>query len=65
MLIQFIKFTGMVGYPENLTDPSYKGQILCLTYPLVTLTLTLTLNPTLILTLAPSLTLTRNPNPQS
>ena len=27
--------TGMVGYPENLTDPSYKGQILCLTYPLV------------------------------
>merc|ERR550519_1495399 len=27
--------TGMVGYPESLTDPSYKGQILCLTYPLV------------------------------
>ena len=27
--------TGMVGYPENLTDPSYRGQILCLTYPLV------------------------------
>jgi len=25
----------MVGYPESLTDPSYKGQILCLTYPLV------------------------------
>ena len=20
--------TGMVGYPENLTDPSYRGQIL-------------------------------------
>ncbi len=27
--------TGMVGYPESLTDPSYKGQILTLTYPLV------------------------------
>ncbi|MBI1969532.1 glutamine-hydrolyzing carbamoyl-phosphate synthase small subunit [Candidatus Woesearchaeota archaeon] len=27
--------TGMVGYPETLTDPSYKGQILVLTYPLV------------------------------
>lgn len=27
--------TGMVGYPENLTDPSYHGQILVLTYPLV------------------------------
>jgi carbamoyl-phosphate synthase small subunit len=27
--------TGMVGYPEALTDPSYKGQILVLTYPLV------------------------------
>jgi carbamoyl-phosphate synthase small subunit len=27
--------TGMVGYTESLTDPSYKGQILCLTYPLV------------------------------
>jgi len=25
----------MVGYPETLTDPSYKGQILTLTYPLV------------------------------
>ena len=25
----------MVGYPESLTDPSYKGQILCLTYPLI------------------------------
>jgi carbamoyl-phosphate synthase small subunit len=25
----------MVGYPEALTDPSYKGQILALTYPLV------------------------------
>jgi carbamoyl-phosphate synthase small subunit len=25
----------MVGYPESLTDPSYKGQILVLTYPLI------------------------------
>jgi carbamoyl-phosphate synthase small subunit len=27
--------TGMVGYTETLTDPSYRGQLLCLTYPLV------------------------------
>lgn len=27
--------TGMVGYPETLTDPSYSGQILVFTYPLV------------------------------
>jgi carbamoyl-phosphate synthase small subunit len=27
--------TGMVGYPESLTDPSYTGEILVLTYPLV------------------------------
>ena len=27
--------TGMVGYPEALTDPSYRKQILILTYPLV------------------------------
>ena len=27
--------TGMVGYPESLTDPSYSGQILALTYPLI------------------------------
>jgi carbamoyl-phosphate synthase small subunit len=25
--------TGMVGYPEALTDPSYRGQILSFTYP--------------------------------
>lgn len=25
----------MVGYPESLTDPSYKSQILVLTYPLI------------------------------
>ncbi len=27
--------TGMVGYPESLTDPSFRGQILISTYPLV------------------------------
>jgi carbamoyl-phosphate synthase small subunit len=27
--------TGMVGYVESLTDPSYRGQVLVLTYPLV------------------------------
>ena len=27
--------TGMVGYTEALTDPSYNGQLLSLTYPLV------------------------------
>ncbi len=27
--------TSMVGYPESLTDPSYYGQILTLTYPLI------------------------------
>ncbi|KAG2002539.1 aspartate carbamoyltransferase [Coprinopsis cinerea AmutBmut pab1-1] len=27
--------TGMVGYTESLTDPSYEGQILVLTYPLL------------------------------
>lgn len=27
--------TGMVGYVESLTDPSYSGQILVLTYPLI------------------------------
>jgi carbamoyl-phosphate synthase small subunit len=27
--------TGMVGYPESFTDPSFAGQILVLTYPLV------------------------------
>ncbi len=27
--------TSMVGYPESLTDSSYKGQILTLTYPLI------------------------------
>lgn len=27
--------TGMMGYPESFTDPSYKDQILVLTYPLI------------------------------
>ena len=27
--------TGMVGYPESLTDPSYCGQILVITFPII------------------------------
>ncbi|HKV90178.1 MAG TPA: glutamine-hydrolyzing carbamoyl-phosphate synthase small subunit [Thermoplasmata archaeon] len=27
--------TGMVGYPESLTDPSFRGQVLTFTYPLL------------------------------
>ena len=27
--------TAMVGYPESLTDPSYNGQLLCVSFPLV------------------------------
>ena len=27
--------TGMVGYPESVTDPSYCGQILVITFPLI------------------------------
>jgi len=27
--------TGMTGYTQSLTDPSYRGQILCQTYPLI------------------------------
>ena len=27
--------TGLVGYPESITDPSYRGQILVITFPLV------------------------------
>lgn len=27
--------TGMVGYCKSLTDPSYTGQILTFTYPLI------------------------------
>jgi carbamoylphosphate synthase small subunit len=25
----------MMGYPESLTDPSFKGQILVMTYPII------------------------------
>jgi len=35
ILGEIVFSTSMVGYPEALTDPSYKGQILTLTYPLV------------------------------
>ena len=27
--------TAMTGYPESLTDPSYSGQILVTTYPML------------------------------
>ena len=27
--------TGMVGYPEALTDPSFRGQLLVLTFPML------------------------------
>ena len=27
--------TGMAGYPQSLTDPSFRGQILVSTYPLM------------------------------
>ena len=27
--------TGMTGYQEVLTDPSYYGQMVCMTYPLI------------------------------
>ncbi len=27
--------TGMSGYQETMTDPSYRGQIVCMTYPLI------------------------------
>ena len=32
---EFVFATGMTGYVEMLTDPSYVGQILVLTYPLI------------------------------
>ncbi|MCK5559589.1 MAG: glutamine-hydrolyzing carbamoyl-phosphate synthase small subunit, partial [Thermoplasmata archaeon] len=32
---EFVFNTGMTGYQESLTDPSYKGQILMMTYPLI------------------------------
>lgn len=30
--------TSMAGYPEVLTDPSYAGQAVCMTYPLSAIT---------------------------
>src|SRR5204863_6867836 len=27
--------TSMTGYQEVLTDPSYRGQVVCMTYPLI------------------------------
>lgn len=32
---EIVFFTGMTGYQEVLTDPSYKGQIVVFTYPLI------------------------------
>ena len=34
-LLSAVFQTGMVGYLESLTDPSYHSQILILTYPLI------------------------------
>ena len=35
LLWKIVFQTGMVGYVEALTDPSYKSQILTLTFPLI------------------------------
>jgi len=35
ILFKIVFQTGMVGYPESLTDPSYCAQILVPTYPLI------------------------------
>ncbi len=32
---EVVFYTGMTGYPESLTDPSYAGQILVSTYPMI------------------------------
>ncbi|MGL5682140.1 MAG: glutamine-hydrolyzing carbamoyl-phosphate synthase small subunit [Marinifilaceae bacterium] len=32
---EVVFYTAMTGYPESLTDPSYKGQILVPTYPII------------------------------
>lgn len=32
---EVVFYTGMTGYPESLTDPSYSGQILVSSYPMV------------------------------
>ena len=32
---EVVFYTAMTGYPESLTDPSYRGQILVPTYPMI------------------------------
>lgn len=32
---EMVFYTAMTGYPESLTDPSYRGQILVPTYPMI------------------------------
>ena len=32
---EVVFYTAMTGYPESLTDPSYTGQILVSTYPMI------------------------------
>ncbi len=32
---EVVFYTAMIGYPESLTDPSYTGQILVSTYPMI------------------------------
>ena len=32
---EVVFMTGMSGYQETLTDPAYRGQIVCMTYPLI------------------------------
>ena len=35
LLARVVFYTAMTGYPESLTDPSYTGQILVSTFPLI------------------------------
>lgn len=37
--------TSLVGYPESMTDPSYKGQILVFTQPLIGMFFVVIINP--------------------
>lgn len=32
---EVVFFTGMTGYEEVITDPSYKGQVIVFSYPLI------------------------------
>jgi len=32
---EVVFYTGMIGYPETLSDPGFKGQILVMTYPAI------------------------------